>query len=206
MRIVAVRERTIELSSATRNSSISFDAMTASVIAVHTDASKDGKPLIGLAFDSIGRYGAWRPAARAFHSAARCRRSERLRRWQRRHRPASRLGRPDEGREAGWPRRALGRGRIARRSAVGSCRQGRGRAAVEPAGETARQRECQRQDRGLCQRWPLPRFERRRRPLRRRPPRHRPGPSPLQDQDRRRELGRRHRAHRSRLRPAWSAA
>jgi len=57
MRIVAVRERTIELSSATRNSSISFDAMTASVIAVHTDASKNGKPLIGLAFDSIGRYG-----------------------------------------------------------------------------------------------------------------------------------------------------
>jgi len=57
MRIVAVRERTIELSTATRNSSISFDAMTASVIAVHTDATKDGKPLIGLAFDSIGRYG-----------------------------------------------------------------------------------------------------------------------------------------------------
>ncbi len=57
MRIVAVRERTIELSSATRNSSISFDAMTASVIAVHTDASKNGKPLVGLAFDSIGRYG-----------------------------------------------------------------------------------------------------------------------------------------------------
>jgi L-alanine-DL-glutamate epimerase-like enolase superfamily enzyme len=57
MRIVAVRERTIELSSATRNSSISFDAMTASVIAVHTDAGKNGKPLVGLAFDSIGRYG-----------------------------------------------------------------------------------------------------------------------------------------------------
>jgi len=57
MRIVAVREQTIELSSAIRNSSISFDAMTASVIAVHTDASKNGKPLIGLAFDSIGRYG-----------------------------------------------------------------------------------------------------------------------------------------------------
>ena len=57
MRIVAVRERTVELSSAGRNSSISFDAMTASVIAVHTDASKDGKPLVGLAFDLIGRYG-----------------------------------------------------------------------------------------------------------------------------------------------------
>ncbi len=57
MRIVAVRERTIELSSATRNSSISFDAMTASVVAVHTDARKNGRPLTGLAFDSIGRYG-----------------------------------------------------------------------------------------------------------------------------------------------------
>jgi L-alanine-DL-glutamate epimerase-like enolase superfamily enzyme len=57
MRIIAVQERTIELSSATRNSSISFDAMTASVTAVHTDASKDGRPLVGLAFDSIGRYG-----------------------------------------------------------------------------------------------------------------------------------------------------
>ena len=57
MRITAVRERTIELSSATRNSSIGFDAMTASVIAVHTDARKHGKPLTGLAFDSIGRYG-----------------------------------------------------------------------------------------------------------------------------------------------------
>ena len=57
MRIVAVRERTIELSSAMRNSSISFDGMTASVIAVHTDAIRNGKPLIGLAFNSIGRYG-----------------------------------------------------------------------------------------------------------------------------------------------------
>lgn len=57
MRITAVRERTIELSSATRNSSISFDAMTASVVAVHTDVRKNGRPLSGLAFDSIGRYG-----------------------------------------------------------------------------------------------------------------------------------------------------
>src|ERR1041384_6419637 len=57
MRITAVRERTIELSSATRNSSIGFDAMTASVIAVHTDARKRGKPLTGLAFDSLRRYG-----------------------------------------------------------------------------------------------------------------------------------------------------
>src|SRR5262245_43381212 len=57
MRIVAVRERTVALSSAARNSSISFDAMTASVTAVHTDVRKDGRPLVGLGFDSIGRYG-----------------------------------------------------------------------------------------------------------------------------------------------------
>src|SRR5215469_12568546 len=57
MRIVDCWDRTIELSSATRNSSISFDAMTASVVAVHTDARTNGRPLTGLAFDSIGRYG-----------------------------------------------------------------------------------------------------------------------------------------------------
>jgi L-alanine-DL-glutamate epimerase-like enolase superfamily enzyme len=57
MRIIAVRERTIGLSSAARNSIVSFDAMTASAIAVHTDVVKDGKPVVGLAFDSIGRYG-----------------------------------------------------------------------------------------------------------------------------------------------------
>lgn len=57
MRIVAIRERTIQLAAATRNSSIGFDTMTASAIAVHTDAKRNGKPLVGLAFDSIGRYG-----------------------------------------------------------------------------------------------------------------------------------------------------
>ncbi len=57
MRIVAINEQTIRLTAASRNSSISFDGMTASALAIHTDASKDGKPLIGLAFDSIGRYG-----------------------------------------------------------------------------------------------------------------------------------------------------
>ncbi len=57
MRIVAVHERTIPLSAASRNASISFDAMTASAIAVVTDASDNSKPLTGLAFDSVGRYG-----------------------------------------------------------------------------------------------------------------------------------------------------
>ena len=56
MRILAIRERTIRLASAHRNSSISFDGMTVSAIAIHTDLKKDGAPVIGLAFDSIGRY------------------------------------------------------------------------------------------------------------------------------------------------------
>jgi L-alanine-DL-glutamate epimerase-like enolase superfamily enzyme len=57
MRIVAVKEQTIRLGAATRNASISFDAMTASAVVLHTDVTKNGKPLVGLAFDSIGRYG-----------------------------------------------------------------------------------------------------------------------------------------------------
>jgi L-alanine-DL-glutamate epimerase-like enolase superfamily enzyme len=57
MRIVAINEQTIRLSASSRNSSIRFDGMTASALAVHTDEKKDGRPLVGLAFDSIGRYG-----------------------------------------------------------------------------------------------------------------------------------------------------
>jgi D(-)-tartrate dehydratase len=57
MRIVAVKEQTIDLAAATRNANIGFDAMTGSAIAVHTDISRRGKPLVGLAFDSVGRYG-----------------------------------------------------------------------------------------------------------------------------------------------------
>jgi D(-)-tartrate dehydratase len=57
MRIVAVTEQTIELGAPTRTANISFDAMTASAVALRTDVKKNGKPLVGLAFDSIGRYG-----------------------------------------------------------------------------------------------------------------------------------------------------
>src|SRR5882757_9981662 len=57
MRIVAIKERTVRLATTARNASISFEGMTASALAVHTDARKNGKPLVGLAFDSIGRYG-----------------------------------------------------------------------------------------------------------------------------------------------------
>src|SRR6478609_10864504 len=57
MRIVAVKEQTIDLSTAARNADISYRAMTASAIVVQTDAWRNGKQLVGLAFDSIGRYG-----------------------------------------------------------------------------------------------------------------------------------------------------
>jgi L-alanine-DL-glutamate epimerase-like enolase superfamily enzyme len=57
MRILGVTEQTISLSAPARSASIGFDAMTASVLAVHTDGTRNGKPLVGLAFDSIGRYG-----------------------------------------------------------------------------------------------------------------------------------------------------
>jgi D(-)-tartrate dehydratase len=56
MRIVAISEHTIEIASNARSASASLGGMTASALAVHTDAMLGGKPLVGLAFDSIGRY------------------------------------------------------------------------------------------------------------------------------------------------------
>lgn len=57
MKILDVREATLPVGSAMRNASIAFDQMTASALAIHTDQVRNGRPLIGLAFDSIGRYG-----------------------------------------------------------------------------------------------------------------------------------------------------
>jgi D(-)-tartrate dehydratase len=56
MRIVAVKAQTVRLGAAARSASISFDDMTATALAIHTDARSGGKALTGLAFDSIGRY------------------------------------------------------------------------------------------------------------------------------------------------------
>jgi len=57
MRITAIYERTIPIGSAMRNASIAFDGMTASALAIVTDRMIDGVPVVGYAFDSIGRYG-----------------------------------------------------------------------------------------------------------------------------------------------------
>jgi L-alanine-DL-glutamate epimerase-like enolase superfamily enzyme len=56
MRIVDIRERAIPLKSDMRNSSFDFSEMTTSVVAVITDVVRDGKPVIGFAFNSTGRY------------------------------------------------------------------------------------------------------------------------------------------------------
>ena len=56
MRIVDIRETAIPLNSTLANSSIDFSEMTTSVVAVITDVMRDGKPVVGFAFNSTGRY------------------------------------------------------------------------------------------------------------------------------------------------------
>lgn len=56
MKILSIRETTVDIASPMRNAAISFGAMTASALAIHTDLRIDGQPVTGYAFDSIGRY------------------------------------------------------------------------------------------------------------------------------------------------------
>ena len=56
MKIVKVVEKTIPLGSAIANSYINFSSMTGSLVAVVTDVYRDGKPIVGYGFNSIGRY------------------------------------------------------------------------------------------------------------------------------------------------------
>jgi D(-)-tartrate dehydratase len=56
MRIVAIREVAVPVKSELKNSSIDFTEMTTSVVAVITDAVRDGHPVVGFAFNSTGRY------------------------------------------------------------------------------------------------------------------------------------------------------
>jgi L-alanine-DL-glutamate epimerase-like enolase superfamily enzyme len=56
MQIVAVRERTVAISSAISNAYIDFSQMTASVVALITDVIRDGRPVVGYGFNSNGRY------------------------------------------------------------------------------------------------------------------------------------------------------
>ncbi len=56
MRIVDIRERAVPLKSNIANSSFDFSEMTTSVVAVITDVVRDGRLVVGFAFNSTGRY------------------------------------------------------------------------------------------------------------------------------------------------------
>ena len=57
VRIVDVREVTKPISSPIRNAYIDFTKMTTSLVAVVTDAVRDGRQVVGYGFNSNGRYG-----------------------------------------------------------------------------------------------------------------------------------------------------
>jgi L-alanine-DL-glutamate epimerase-like enolase superfamily enzyme len=56
MRITAIADIVVPISSAIANAYIDFSQMTASVVAIFTDAVRDGKPVVGFGFNSNGRY------------------------------------------------------------------------------------------------------------------------------------------------------
>ena len=57
LRILDVREVTQPISSPIRNAYIDFSSMTTSLVAVVTNAERDGRPVVGYGFNSNGRYG-----------------------------------------------------------------------------------------------------------------------------------------------------
>ncbi len=54
MRITDIRERTVRIASPIANAYINFNEMTLSLVAVVTDAQRDGRPVIGYGFNSKG--------------------------------------------------------------------------------------------------------------------------------------------------------
>src|SRR6185437_7078415 len=56
MRITAIHDIVVPISSKIRNAYIDFSTMTASVVAVATDIRRDGRSVVGFGFNSNGRY------------------------------------------------------------------------------------------------------------------------------------------------------
>jgi len=56
MRIVDIREVALPLSANIQNSVVNFAEHTVSLVALVSDVVRHGKPVVGVAFDSIGRY------------------------------------------------------------------------------------------------------------------------------------------------------
>lgn len=57
MRILEVREKSIQLSGNVSNAVVSFEDHTVSLVALVSDQQSNGRPLIGYGFNSIGRFG-----------------------------------------------------------------------------------------------------------------------------------------------------
>jgi L-alanine-DL-glutamate epimerase-like enolase superfamily enzyme len=58
MKITRLLARTVPLHTDIRNALVSFARMTATIVKVETDVSRDGRPVVGYGFGSIGRYAA----------------------------------------------------------------------------------------------------------------------------------------------------
>jgi L-alanine-DL-glutamate epimerase-like enolase superfamily enzyme len=56
LRITAIAEKAVPVGSTMRNAAFDFSEMTTSVVAVTTDVVRNGKPIVGYAFNSTGRY------------------------------------------------------------------------------------------------------------------------------------------------------
>jgi len=56
MQIVGIAEQPVRLRGAIANALVDFSAHTVSLVAVVSDVIRDGKPVTGIAFDSIGRF------------------------------------------------------------------------------------------------------------------------------------------------------
>ncbi len=57
MRILDIRERTVPLEGDVANAVIDFSGHTVSLVAIVSDQTRDGRPIIGFGFNSIGRHG-----------------------------------------------------------------------------------------------------------------------------------------------------
>ena len=56
MRIVEIREAAVPLSANIQNSVVNFSEHNVSLVAIVSDVVRDGRPVVGIAFDSIGRF------------------------------------------------------------------------------------------------------------------------------------------------------
>ena len=56
MRIVEIRERTVDISRY-NDLAIASGGLTTSIVALTTDVARNGRPVVGFGFSSVGRFG-----------------------------------------------------------------------------------------------------------------------------------------------------